>query len=105
VARGAAGRADVFPSRHEAGYGAIAAASGGTSPSWPTISGSQWTDSTRIHNHELEFDNPVVMSLAGNKAALPAAWRRGLAIPAYEVFLLTGSSRRASFARIRAAVS
>lgn len=71
---------------------AIAAASGGH---FKELADDLWevevdSTSTRIHNHELEFDNPVVMSLAGNKAAvhrlLGAA---GLAIPAYEVFLLT----------------
>jgi cyanophycin synthetase len=45
---------------------------------------------TRIHNHEMEFDNPVVLGLAGCKTAVHRLLAAdGLPVPAYAVFTLT----------------
>jgi cyanophycin synthetase len=45
--------------------------------------------STRVHNHEMEFDNPVVLGLAGSKTVVHRLLAAdGLAVPDYAVFTL-----------------
>jgi D-alanine-D-alanine ligase-like ATP-grasp enzyme len=45
---------------------------------------------TRIHNHEMEFDNPVVLGLAGSKTVVHRLLTAdGLVVPEYAVFNLT----------------
>jgi len=44
---------------------------------------------TRIHNHEMEFDNPVVLGLAGRKPVVHRLLEaEGLPVPKHEVFSL-----------------
>jgi cyanophycin synthetase len=44
---------------------------------------------TRIHNHEMEFDNPVVLGLAGRKPVVHRLLQgAGIHVPEYEVFTL-----------------
>jgi cyanophycin synthetase len=44
---------------------------------------------TRIRNHEMEFDNPVILGLAGNKTLVHRLLAdAGLAVPAHAVFSL-----------------
>jgi len=44
---------------------------------------------TRMHNHQTEFDNPVVLGLAGKKAVVHRLLRgAGLAVPEHAVFSL-----------------
>jgi cyanophycin synthetase len=70
---------------------ALAAAAGGT---FTELGADIWqvdVDSvrTRIHNHEMEFDNPVVLALAGRKTAVHRLLAAdGLAVPEYAVFTL-----------------
>jgi len=45
---------------------------------------------TRIQNHQTEFDNPVVLALAGNKAAVHRLLRaEGLSVPEHALFSLS----------------
>jgi len=54
--------------------------------------------STRIHNHEMEFDNPVVLALAGRKTAVHRLLAAdGLPVPAYAVFSLADLDVAATF--------
>jgi len=53
---------------------------------------------TRIQNHQLEFDNPVVLGLAGNKAVIHRLLAsENLAIPEYAVFTLAELDRAVAF--------
>lgn len=45
---------------------------------------------TRMHNHQAEFDNPVILGLAGKKAAVHRLLAAdGLPVPDYKIFTLT----------------
>jgi cyanophycin synthetase len=71
---------------------AIANAAGGT---FTELAADLWEVEidavrTRIHNHEMEFDNPVVLGLAGCKTAVHRLLAEdGLPVPEYAVFRLT----------------
>jgi cyanophycin synthetase len=53
---------------------------------------------TRMHNHQTEFDNPVVLGLAGKKALVHRLLRgAGLAVPEHEVFSLADLERAYRF--------
>jgi cyanophycin synthetase len=53
---------------------------------------------TRIHNHAMEFDNPVVLGLAGRKTAVHRLLEAdGLPIPEYAVFTLSDLGAAATF--------
>jgi cyanophycin synthetase len=44
---------------------------------------------TRIHNHEMEFDNPVILGLAGRKPVIHRLLKSaGMQVPEYEVFTI-----------------
>jgi cyanophycin synthetase len=54
---------------------------------------------TRILNHQLEFDNPVVLGLAGRKAVVHRLLASGgLAVPAHAVFTLGTMQKAKDFA-------
>lgn len=80
----------------------VAAASGAT---FTELAADLWElnlDSvrTRIHNHELEFDNPVVLALAGSKSAVHRLLEAdGLPVPEYAVFTLHRLDRAEAFLR------
>jgi D-alanine-D-alanine ligase-like ATP-grasp enzyme len=55
---------------------------------------------TRVHNHEMEFDNPVVLRLAGCKTVVHRMLQSaGLPIPEYAVFSLADLDRAQTFLR------
>lgn len=53
---------------------------------------------TRIHNHELEFDNPVTLGLAGNKPLVHRLLREnGIPVPDHIVFQLSDLNKAYEF--------
>jgi cyanophycin synthetase len=55
---------------------------------------------TRVHNHEMEFDNPVVLGLAGRKTAVHRLLAAdGLPVPDYTAFGLADLDKATAFLR------